>query len=524
MTERLARSAGLIGLATLSSRLLGLVRDLVQGWYFGTGYQADAFTLATRLPTLLRDLFAEGAMSAAFVPTFTYYLTKEGKAAAWRLGAQVVNALLLVTGAIVLLGIVFAEPLVKTYAEDFAWQAEGKLELTIWLTRLNMPFLLLVAVAAAFMGMLNAMRRFFIPAVSPAMYNLIFIICAIALTPIFIAMGVPAIMSLTAGMLLGGVAQVVAQWPALRREGYRHQWTLDWKDPGLRQVLLLMGPGTIGVAAAQINLLVNTILATSEAGAPTALSYAFRFMYLPVGIFGVSVATAAIPELSRYAALAAHDDMRRTLSWSLRLMLVLSVPATVGLMVLAAPIVELVYLRGEFNDHSAALVAAAVFAYAPGIVGYSIVKIASPSFYALRDARTPLVISVATILVNLGLNLALHRVMGFRGLALGTSIAAILNAGLLLAFLAKRIGGLDAGRVSVTMAKIAIASAAMGAAAYFAEAGLHRALPQPEFFARLIRVSGGIGAGLATLLAVSWALRIGELLEATRRVMARVRR
>src|SRR6476619_2608631 len=169
MTERLARSAGLIGLATLVSRLLGLVRDMVQAALFATGYQADAFVVATRIPTLLRDLFAEGAMSAAFVPTFTRCLTRDGKAAAWRLGSQVLNALLLVTGVIVILGILFARPLATAYAGDFS-KVPGKLELTVLLTRLNMPFLTLVAVAAAFMGMLNALRRFFVPALAPAMY------------------------------------------------------------------------------------------------------------------------------------------------------------------------------------------------------------------------------------------------------------------------------------------------------------------------------------------------------------------
>jgi putative peptidoglycan lipid II flippase len=522
MSERLARSAGLIGVATLSSRVLGLVRDMVQSALFATGLENDAFVLATRIPSLLRDLFAEGAMSAAFVPTFTRTLTTDGQPAAWRLGSLVVNALLVVTGVLVILGIVFAKPLASAYAGDFS-RFPGKLELTTTLTRLNMPFLLLIAVAAAFMGMLNALHRFFIPAVSPAMFNVVFIACAVGLYPVCTALGIPPIMSLTSGMLLGGVAQVLAQWPALRREGYRHQWILDFRDPGLREMLILMGPGTLGVAAAQINVFVNTVLATSEAGAPSALSYAFRFMYLPVGIFGVSIATAAIPTLARHAAVGALDEMRNTLSWGLRLMLALSVPATVGLMVLTGPIVELIYQRGRFGAGDAQIVGASLFYYSPGIIGYAIVKIASPSFYSLRDARTPVIVSVVTILTNIGLNLWLNSVMGFRGLALGTAIAANVNAGLLLYLLSRRLDGLDTARVTRTLVKVALASAAMGLVAYFTEAGLHHLLPAPRLVPRLLRVGGAIGAGVATLAAAAWMLRLEEFQQAVGRVLKRTR-
>ena len=399
----------------------------MQAALFGTTPAADAFAIATRIPTLLRDLFAEGAMSAAFVPTFTRCLTQNGQPAAWRLGSQVVNALLLVTGAIVLLGMIFASPLATFYAGDFS-KIPGKLELTILLTRLNMPFLLLVAIAAAYMGMLNALRRFFIPAMAPAMYNVVFIVCAIGLYPVFKRLGLHPVLSLTAGMLAGGLAQIVTQWPAVHREGYRHQWVLNSSDPNLREVLVLMGPGTLGGAAAQINVFVNTMLATSENGAAAALNFAFRLMYLPVGIFAVSVATAAIPELARHATRQAHGDMRSTISWSLRLMLMLSVPATVGLMVLSNPIVALIYERGEFDANSEAMVASALVFYAIGIVGYSVVKIALPSFYSLQDARTPVLVSLVTITANVVLNVSFHRVMGYRGLALGTGIAATVNA------------------------------------------------------------------------------------------------
>ena len=517
MSERIARSAGLIGLATLASRVLGLVRDVVQGMYFGTGMAADAFGVASRVPSLMRDLFAEGAMSAAFVPTFTRHLKREGQASAWRLGSQVINGLIIVTGALGVLGVILAGPLVRVYAEGYADTPE-KLRLTATLTRLGMPFLMLVAVAAACMGMLNGLRRFFIPAISPALYNVMFILATAVLTPWFVAQGIEPALALAIGMLLGGVAQVIVQWPALRAAGYQHQWVLDPRDRGLREILILMGPGTIGVAAAQINLLVNTSLATSYDGAASALQYAFRLMYMPIGIFSVSVATAAIPELASHAAEEDRGALRRTLSWAMRLMLMLSVPATLGLMVLARPIVELIFERGRFDPQSTSLVAGALFFYAPGIVGYSIVKIVSPTFYALQDARTPIVASLVAIGVNLALNVTLNAVMGFEGLALGSAIAANVNAALLLVLLSRRIGGVEARRVGVSLVKICVASTLMAAAAWWVERQLHAAYPVASLGPRLLRVFGGIGAGMATLGATAWLLRIEEFRQAIARV------
>jgi putative peptidoglycan lipid II flippase len=521
MTNRLARSAGVIGLATLTSRLLGLVRDVAIGVLFGTSMAADAYAVATRFPMLLRDLFAEGAMSAAFVPTFTRYLQREGKEAAWRLGAQVINALLVVTGVLVVAGILLAEPLVELYADGFK-DTPGKLELTIQLARVTMPFLLLVAVAAAFMGMLNALRHFVIPASSPALFNVVFIIATAALVPVFERYGVETALALAFAMLLGGLVQIVVQWPTLRREGYRHRWLLNWRDSGLREVLFLMGPGSIGVAAAQINLLVNTQLATDEGGAASALGYAFRLMYMPIGILGVSIATAAIPDLVRHAQAGSHAQMRTTLSWGLRLMLMLSVPATLGLMVLAHPIVELIFEHGKvFGPESTSLVAAALLYYAPGIVGYSVVKLASPSFYSLQDSRTPMVVSLITIAANLGLNLWLNSIMGFTGLALGTAIAANVNAGLLLWLLAKRIDGIEARRVLWSLLKITVASLVMALVAYELEAWLRTTMPGGSVIYRALRVILSIGAGMGALALSAWALRIDEFHQAMARLLSR---
>jgi putative peptidoglycan lipid II flippase len=525
MSNRLARSAGVISIATMASRALGVVRELVLAALFGAGDAMDAFFVAFRIPNLVRDLFAEGAMSAAFVPTFTRYLESRGRSAAWRLGRLVITALLLTTGTLVVAGLVFAEPLVRALAGDYAAVPE-KFELTVLLTRLMLPFLTMVALAVAVMGMLNALRHFFVPALSPAMFNVATIACAFGVVPLMAPLGLPPIAGIAIGTLVGGLGQIAIQWPLLRREGFRFQPVVDVHDQGLREVLLLMGPGTLGLAAVQINVLVNTVLATGEGtGAVSWLSYAFRLMYLPIGLFGVSIATAALPDISRFAAAGDIGGMRRTLSSGLRMMLMLNVPATMGLMALASPIVALIFERGQFAiDQSTARTAAALLCYAPGLVGYSAVKIATPTFYALRDSRTPVLVSAVSVAVNLVLNLVLVRMMGYRGLALGTAIAALCNASLLLLVLRRRLGGLEGGRIAIAVGKIVTASIVMGVIAVAVEEWFRGVLPGAGTLVQLVRLSGAIGAALLVLVAAARLLRIEEFDEAAARAMVRLTR
>jgi len=524
MSSRLARSAGLISIATLTSRLLGVAREAVLAAYFGASasMQMDAYNVAFRVPNLLRDLFAEGAMTAAFVPTFTRTMTNRGREAAWRLGSLVINALLVITGVFVLLGILLAAPITAAIAPEFA-RVPGKLELTAELTRIMLPFLTTVAVAVAMMGMLNSLHRFFIPSLSPAMFNVATILCVVALVPAMVMWGLPPIMAVAAGTLLGGLGQMAIQWPSLRREGFRYRPVLDFRDPDLRQVLTMMVPGTIGVAAVNINVLVNTFLATSQGqGAVSWLGYAFRLMYLPIGLFGVSIATAALPDVSRHAAADDLSSIRRTVSGALRMMLMLNVPAMVGLMVLAGPIVALIYQRGEFSAADTSATAAALMFYAPGLLGYSAVKIASPTFYSLRDSRTPVIVSVTSVAVNLVLNIALVNVLGFRGLALGTAVAAMFNAVVLLWVLRGRLGGLELRASTVAFAKIVTSAAVMGAVALVVSGWLEQMLPGSAEGQKALRVALAIGAALVTLAITARLLRIEEFTEATRRILLRL--
>ena len=520
----LARSASVIGAATATSRVLGLVRDQALAFSFGAGNAMDAFYVAFRIPNLMRDLFAEGAMSAAFVPTFTRRLTTESRAAAWHLGSQLINALVVVTGALVIAGVLFAGPLTRAFAGDFA-AVPGKLELTVRMTRVMLPFLTLVAIAAACMGMLNSLHRFFTPALSPAMFNVALILSAVLLVPVMPALGMEPIMAIAIGVLLGGVGQIAAQYLALRHEGFRYRALLDPSDRGLREVLGLMGPGTIAGAALQVNLLVTTILATGQGtGAVSWLTFSFRLMYLPIGIVGVAIATAALPVLSRHAARNELADVRSTISEGLRLMLTLMVPATVGLIVLAEPIVRLIFERGSFTPGDTRATALALACYAPGIIGYSAVRLAVPSFYALGTSLTPAVVSVTAVGINVVLNLVLVRVIGYQGLALGNAIAALANAGLLLVFLRRRLGGIEGGRLAGTFARITVAAAVMGGVVHLTAGWLGRRWPDPGLTAQLVMVGLEIGVGLAVVGVTARLLGLDEFDRALRQVAGRLRR
>lgn len=518
----MARSAGLIGVATMASRVLGVARETVLAAMFGSGTQMDAFNVAFRVPNLLRDLFAEGAMTAAFVPTFTRTLTQKGEAEAWRLGSLVINALILVTGGVAVIGMVFASQITAMLAPEYA-RIPGKLELTTLLTRVMMPFFPMIAVAAGAMGMLNARHRFFVPSLSPAMFNVATIVCALTLAPLMPRFGHQPIMAIAIGTLLGGLGQILLQWPVLRGEGFRYRPIVSFRDSGLREVLRLMIPGIVGVGAVQVNVVVNTYLAAGEPpGSVSWLGYAFRLMYLPIGLFGVSIAMASLPDISRHAVAEDLAAIRKMVSRGLRMMLVLNVPATVGLIVLAEPIVSLLYERNRFGPADTLATAGALAFYAPGLLGYSAVKIASPTFYSLGDARTPVTVSVLSVAVNLVLNLLLVRVLSFRGLALGTALAALFNATALMWLLRGRLHGLDGRPIVIAALKISIASALMAVAARVTWNWLMAAVPGSGELLRVVRVFASIGVALVVLAAAAKLLRVEEFEEVWQRLLSRI--
>ena len=498
----------------MTSRVLGVVREQVLASLFGAGDAMDAYNVAFRIPNLLRDLFAEGAMSAAFVPTFTHQLTIAGKDAAWRLGRNVMTSLLLVTGSLAIAGIVFAHPIVSALASDYA-SVPGKLPLTALLARIMLPTIVFIALAAAAMGMLNALHHFFIPAFAPATFNIATIVCAIVLVPLAPRLGLPAVAAIAIGTVLGAAAQFLIQWPTLYGEGFRYRPLVNVRDPALMRVLVLMGPGTIGLAATQANVFINTILATGQGtGAVSWLNYAFRLMYLPIGLFGVSIATAVLPTVSRRTAERDHDGVRRTVAEGMSLMMVLNVPATVGLVLLAAPIIRLIFERRAFTAADTAATAAALQYYAIGLIGYSITRIVSPVFYALGHNRTPVLVSVAAVAINIAASLALVRVIGYQGLALATSIAALFNASALLILLRRRLGGLDEARMLASLGRILVASALMATTVVAIDHAMTTVIPGTALVKQVVRLATTIGGALVVLAGAAWALRIREFTDA----------
>jgi putative peptidoglycan lipid II flippase len=397
--------------------------------------------------------------------------------------------------------------------------------LTIALTRAVLPFLPMVAVAAAAMGMLNSLNHYFVPALSPAIFNAAMIACAVTFVPLMPALGGPRIMAIAIGALVGGVGQIAIQWPSLRREGFRYRPMFDPGDRGLRTVLLLMGPGTLGLAATQINTFVNTLLATSQGpGAVSWLTYAFRLMYLPIGLFAVSIGTAVLPAVSQHAARGDVAEMRRTIARGLALMLILNVPATTGLVILARPIVQLVFERGRFLPSDTDATAAALRVYACGLVGYSTARIVSPTFYALGQSRVPVAISAVAMGLNVVLNLTLVRIMGFRGLALGTSIAAIAHAAILVSLLRGRLQGIDGMRLLRLFVKIGVASGVMAAVAAPVHSALAQGVAGSGVLVQSVRLGAAIILGLLALAAGAKLLAIAEFTEALTVMRLQVRK
>ena len=476
-----ARSARIVSIAVLGSRVLGLAREQVLASLFGASREFDAFVTAFRIPNLLRDLFAEGALSAAFVTTFSQKLATEGEQSAWRLANLVLNALLVVLGAITLIGIIFAPWIVHIIAPGFQGIA-GKTEMTIRLTRIMFPFLLFVAIAALAMGMLNAKHRFGIPASASMMFNVGSIVggvgLAFILAPGFLhdaSLLGRAMTGISIGTLIGGALQWLIQMPSLRRVGYHYKPILDWNDPGFRQVVRLVGPSVLGVAAVQINVFTDNWFASFFGnGAVTFLNCAFRLMQFPIGVFGVAIGVATLPTVSAHIARGDIAEFRKTLARSIRLAFFLCIPAACGLAVLARPVIGAIYQHGRFDAEATKQTAFCLQAFAVGLAGYAAIKVIAPTFYALGDSRTPMYVALASIIVNAGLDYVFSMLMkmGTAGLALSTSCVALINFFLLLFFMRKRIERVEASILVRSLVRISAASLVMSIAAWYTCAAL----------------------------------------------------
>lgn len=517
-----AGNAGIVSLAVMASRVLGLVRDQIFAGLFGAGLHYDAFLTAFRVPNLLRDLLAEGALSSAFVTTFTQTLQQKGKDEALRLSNRVATLIVAFIIAISIFAWILTPEIVRLLAPGF-FAVPGKAELTIQLTRVMMPFLLLIALAAQAMGMLNAFNIYGVPALASAFFNIGSVAGGLLLGYLVGPyIGLSPIAGMAYGVLIGGFLQFAVQWPSLRRCGVGYRVDFNVNDAGVRQIFRLMGPAIIGAAAVQINVFVNTSFASAIVdpasgaivnGPVSWLNYAFRFMQFPIGVFGVAIATAALPTLSRSTANPDYGEFRQTLAHSLALVFLLCIPSAVGLAVLAKPIVALVFEHGKFTAFDTAQTANALAAYAIGLAGYGAIKVLSPAFYALGDARTPMMISLGSIAVNYFMNSLLVGPFGHVGLAFSTSAVALVNFLLLALLMRRRLGRLGGRQLAVTALKIGLASAALAVVAWIVNENAG-ALPIRGLALEFGRVVIAIVLAGATFYVVCRLLQVDELQEA----------
>ena len=479
----IARSAGVVSAAVLMSRVTGLVRESVMAALFGASWAYDAFVLGFRIPNLMRDLFAEGGLSSAFVPIFTRYLTTRSREEALRLYNLVATAIIMIVGALCALGVAFSPQLVDLFAHGFR-QVPGKYELAVRLSRIMFPFLLLVALAAQSMGVLNACRKFGIPALSSVMFNVGSVICGLiigfVLGPRF---GIQPIYGMAWGVVLGGALQVAFQVPSLVKAGFAFRPAIDFHHPGLREVLALMGPALLGSASTQINILVNTNFAAGLRdaagmvmnGPVSWLNYAFRFMQFPLGVFGVAIAAAALPEMARSAARNDVREFRDTLTRSLSMVMVLTIPSSAGLAVLGSSIVGAIYQYHKFTAFDTHQTALALSCYAAGLAGYASLKVLVPAFYALKDARTPMLVSLFSVAVNFGAASFMVRTpLRHAGLALATSSVSVASFLLLLWVLRRKIGSVNGDELFTVFWKTSAASAVMAGICYASSGLIHQ--------------------------------------------------
>ncbi|MPZ75549.1 MAG: murein biosynthesis integral membrane protein MurJ [Deltaproteobacteria bacterium] len=470
---RLTRAAGVVGFFTLLSRMTGLLRDVVIGFLFGAHGAADAYFVAFRIPNLLRRLTAEGALTVAFIPVFTSYLAKEGKAEAVKLTQIVFSFVAIILGIVAVLGVLFAGPLTRLFAPGFL-QNPAKFELAVSLTRWMFPYIFFVSLVALAMGILNALRHFMAPAVSPVLFNLCNVACAIAFFPLLDE----PILGLAFGVLFGGAAQLLFQVPYLLKNGIILRFDFNFRHPGLGRLLYLMGPAAFGAAVYQINVLVSTMLASLlPSGSVSYLYYADRFLEFPVGIFAIALATAALPSFSRLVTTGNVTELRETLAYSLRLVNFICLPATTGLIVLAVPLFAIFFQRGAFDANATVNSAQALIFYSLGLWSISGTKLVAPVFYAMQDTKTPVLVGIISFVINLVVSLALMGEikveadstsivarmiatstahlgiipLAHGGLALATSVSSMCNYFILLVILHRRLGGIPLGEVVTSL-------------------------------------------------------------------------
>ncbi len=521
--RQVARSTTIVMLLFIVSRVLGLFREAVIGQRFGDLPEYAAYLAAFRLPDLLFNLVAGGALASAFIPTLTQFLTNSDEKSSWRLTSAIANWLFLVLGAVAVIAGIAAPLLVVTVVAPGFADSPAQVDLTVNLLRLLLISTVTFSISGLVMGVLNAHNHFLFPAVAPVLYNLGILGGALFLAPTL------GVYGLAIGVILGAAGHLLIQIPTLFGLGFQYWGSLGRQDPpifaGVRQVIRLMGPRVIGAGAVQLMFVANTYLASFyDAGVLPALNYAWIIMLLPHGIFASSIATAIFPAFSRMAAIHDQAGMRRALSQILRVLLFIVIPSAVGLFVLRVPIIQLLFERGQFTSTTTQAVAWALAFYAFGLIAHSIIEIVNRAYYALQDTRTPVIIAVGAMFLNIVLSVVLIPLVGdstsvVRGpqgaLALANTLASMLEMVLFLWFLRPKMGGVDGKRIFISTVRISMAAALMGLTLWGL---LHSPLAALSTWV-LVPLVIGVG-GLVYVLA-AWLLRVEEMQTLATLVMRR---
>ena len=521
--ESVSKAAGTVGFYTFLSRILGLIRDVVVARFFGSGLATDAFFVAFRIPNLLRRLLAEGSLTIAFIPVFTEYLTRKSREDAFQLARAVLTLLSIALVVVTLLGILFSPWIVRIQA--FGFGASGvKYDLTVLLTRITFPYILLVSLVAFFMGILNSLRHFAAPAAAPVFLNVGIIASTLWISP---RLSQP-IVGVAIGVLIGGILQVALQIPWILRKGI--SLVPFWKPdhPGVRRIGLLMLPAIFGSAIYQLNQFIGTLLASFlPEGSISWLYYADRLVEFPLGVFAIAISTASLPSLSKQAAEKNIDDFRDTLGHAMRLVFFITIPSMVGLIVLGRPIIQVFFGRGAFDAVSTAMTARALFYYSLGLWAFSGTRVLVSAFYALQDTKTPVKVATIAMLANLAFSVILMGPLRHGGLALALSLASTLQFCLLLIFLRSKLGRLDLRLLMNSALKSAVASAAMGLGIYLLYFRWLSPVPGSGFWSLMVRVLLVVLAGKIIYFALARLMgcrEVGSVLEIFRPILGRPRR
>lgn len=502
---KIAKYAGIVIIATIFCRILGLGREIVISNRFGAGIETDAFFIAFMIPNLLRSFLGEGALNSAFIPIFAEYLTNHDRKKAEYFASNILNILIIILIIVVILGVWGAPLLINIIAIGFKSNIY-KYELAVNLTRIIFPYIGFVAVAALFMGILNSYNHFLVPALAPAMLNISVIVFALTLSYKY------GIFAIAWGVILGGIGQALIQTPVLIRKKIKYSFVVDFSDPGVKKLLKLLVPAMIGLAITQINVVVDrTIASTLIDGSISALYYSNRLVQFPLGAFGIAISIAIFPTLAKQTAKNDIAEFKKSLLFGLKILLFLTIPSAVGLMVLKDSLIRLIYEHGIFSRVATNMTASALLYYSIGLFAYACVRLITMSFYALKDTKTPVKIGIYIVFINIALDLILVRYLAHSGLALATSVAAILNLIILLKVLQDKIGDFELKSQLSFLVKIIVSSIFLGIICVLVNNYFGSVLDLNNKYNQLIQVIASIFSGGLVYFIISYILDVKEV-------------